>query len=142
MARRVKRVLIKEEGRDKGKTFEITEMPADQGERWAYRVGIALSRGGIEVPTGMFDGGWAGLAKMWPYLLVVGLRALHGAQWEEFEPLLDEMMNCVKWCPPGNAPLQDIHPGVDSQIEEVKTRVELRKELIELHLGFSLAGSP
>lgn len=140
MARRVKRVTISAPGRDRGKAFELTEMPADQGERWALRMLLALSRGGVEVPEGLFSGGWAGLASLWPYLLVTGLRSLQGAQWAELEPLFDEMMTCVTWCPPGNAPAQPLWVGADSQIEEVTTRIELRKEVIELHLGFSLAG--
>lgn len=139
MRRKIKHAIITP-GRDRGKVFEIREMPADQGERWALRMLLALSRGGIEVPEGMFAGGWAGLANMWPYLLVIGLRSMHGAQWVEIEPLLDEMMGCVQWCPPGNAPPQPIFAGEDSQIEEVVTRIELRKAAIELHLGFSLAG--
>lgn len=115
-------------------------MPADQGERWAFRMLLALSRSGVEVPDGMFSGGWAGLDTLWPFLLVTGLNGLHGAQWAEMEPLLNEMMACVQWCPPGNAPPQPIFAGVDSQIHEVATRIELRKAVIELHLGFSPAG--
>lgn len=142
MARRINRITITSPGRDRGKTFELTEMSADAGERWALRMLLALSRGGIEIPAGMFDGGWSGLANIWPYLLITGLRGLHGAQWAEVEPLMNEMLDCVTWVPPGaGVPPQRIYGGADSQIEEVATRIELRKAVIELHLGFSLAGA-
>lgn len=142
MARRIKVVTITAEGRDKSKEFYLTEMPADQGERWAYRALLALSRGGIDLPPGMFDQGWGALAHMMPYFVVVGLKALHGAQWLEIEPLLEELMECIKFKPPGiNDPagFAPIHPGVNSQIEEISTRAFLRKEVVELHLGFSVA---
>lgn len=145
MARHTKVVTITAAGRDKGKTFVITEMDADKGERWALRTLFALSRGGIEVPPGMFDQGWIGLANLVPYALVIGLRSLHGAQWLEVEPLLDEMMECVRWQPPGCAGnpelLQSVSAGAAGaiQIEEISTRFFLRKEVLQLHMGFSLA---
>lgn len=139
MARREKTVAITAEGRDRGKSFVIREMPADQGERWAYRALLALSRGGIELPPGLFERGWAGLAEMMPYFLVIGLRALNGAQWAEVEPLLEEMMACIQYKPPANAPLQQLFPGENCQIEEIATRAQLRKEVFQLHLNFSLA---
>lgn len=139
MARKELRVTITAEGRDRGKMFVLREMPADQGERWAFRTLLALSRGGIDLPQGMFDGGFAGLATMLPYFLVIGLRSLHGAQWNEFEPLLEEMMGCVQYQPPGGAPVQQLFPGENSQIEEVATRVKLRQEVVQLHVGFLLA---
>lgn len=139
MARREQRVTITAEGRDRGKVFMLREMDSDRGERWALRSLLALSRGGIEVPPGMFDAGFAGLATMLPYFLVIGLQSLHGSQWAEIEPLLDEMMGCVQWQPPGAAPLQPLFPGENSQIEEIATRLQLRKEVLQLHVGFSVA---
>lgn len=141
MSRKEKTVTITAEGRDRGKAFFLTEMPADQGERWAFRTLLALSRGGIDLPPGIFDGGFAGLSTMLPYFLVIGLKSLHGAQWAEVEPLLDEMMLCVQWKPPGGAPLQPLFPGVNCQIEEVATRVKLRQEVLQLHVNFSVADS-
>lgn len=143
MARRTKVVTISTADRDKGKQFYLTEMDADSGERFCGRALLALSRGGFDLPDGVFENGWAGLVSMMPLLLVVGLRALHGAQWAEIEPLLDEMMNCVKFQPPGMAGntdlLQPLFPGSHSQIEEISTRWMLRKEVVQLHAGFSLA---
>lgn len=139
MARHEKRVTIATPGRDAGKTYLIQEMPAYQGEKWAYRALLALSRGGIELPPGIFDAGFSGLAAMMPYFLVIGLRSLHGAQWVELEPLMDEMMTCVQWCPPGNAPLQPYMAGAEHQVSEIATLQKLRLEVLQLHVNFSIA---
>lgn len=143
MARKTKLVKITAAGRDTGKQFLITEMPADQGERWAMRALLALSRGGIEIPEGLFEQGFAGFAAFVPYALVIGLKSLHGAQWTEVQPLLDEMMLCVQFVPPGTnaAPelLQPLWEGVNCQVEEVATRLYLRKEVLGLHVDPSVA---
>ncbi len=135
MARRTKIVTITSEGRDKGKTYLLTEMSSWQGERWAYKTLLALSRGGFELPPGIFDAGMAGLAAIVPYLLVIGFRSLHAARWDELEVLLDEMMGCIQYKPPqADLPAQDLRNDVTSQIEEIRTRVELRKEVLMLHV--------
>lgn len=140
--RKQKLVVISSEGRDKGKTFRLTEMPADQAERWAYRTLLAMSRGGIDLPNGILNAGMAGLAAVIPFVVIVGLRGLHMAQWAELEPLLEEMMGCVRYVPPQQGlPDQEILSGVNSQIEEIRTRVELRKEILELHVDPSLAAA-
>lgn len=134
MARKVRRVTIEDEGRDKGKVFILTEMPADQAEWWATRALLALTNAGAELPDGIKDAGMAGLA-------AVGVRALSGLRAEVVRPLFDEMFECVRYeHNPTHAP-QAIIAGENSQIEEVSTRVRLRRELLELHLGFSIGGA-
>lgn len=141
MARRTKLVTITSEGRDINKSYLITEMSAYQAEKWAYKTLLALSRGGFELPPGIFDAGMEGLASIMPYLLVIGFRSLHAARWEELEVLLDEMMACVQYKPPQlDLPAQDLRNDTTSQIEEIRTRVELRKEVLMLHVDpFTLA---
>ena len=135
MARHTKTVTITNEGRDYGKSFVITEMSAYQAEKWAYRTLLALSRGGFELPPGIFEAGMAGLASIIPYLLVIGFRSLHGARWEEIEALLDEMMDCVQFKPDNPTLMpQSLRKDTTSQIEEIRTRVELRKEVLMLHV--------
>lgn len=116
-------------------------MSSWEGERWAFRALLALSRGGFELPPGIFESGMAGLAAIVPYLVVIGFRALHAARWEELEILLDEMMGCVKYKPPqADLMPQDLRNDATSQIEEIRTRVELRKEVLMLHVSpFDLA---
>lgn len=137
--RKSKVVTISTDGRDRGKMYKLTEMSADQGEKWAFRALLALSRGGMKLPAGVFDAGMAGLASVVPYLVIVGLQSLHASQWAELEPLLDEMMLCATYQPPGGVASQEIINGLNSQIEEIRTRVELRKAILELHVDPSLA---
>jgi hypothetical protein len=104
-------ITIETPGRDQGKTFVLTEMPASKAEAWGARLMLALSRAGVEVPPGFFEMGMAGVAK----------------------PLLDEMMACVRI--KVNAGVRDL---IEEDIEEVKTRLRLRDEVINLHLNFSV----
>jgi hypothetical protein len=130
--RRTKEVLIPGERseelgqRDNGKRFLLTEMPADQAERWATRLYLAMSRSGLDLPDGMTD---------WGAILAYGaLRGLGSIQWSDAEPLLAEMWGCVQIV----EPMITRHPTADD-IEEVTTRYRLRSEVIELHTGFSPA---
>lgn len=143
--REKKRVTITAKGRDFGKIFVINEMPADQGERWASRAILAIANAGGRMPEGVIDGGLAGLEVSWQSLMLVGMQAFAGLKWDEVEPLLAEMKPCIQWIPSANgkevpgAPAQDILPGEESQVEEIKTWYTLRLAWIELHLGFSVA---
>lgn len=143
MARKTQLITIAAEGRDKGKTFVVHEMPSDQGERWFFRLVLALANAGAKVPDQVLFGGAAGFAEMLPTFrnsLAVAIRALQGLSYDgDVEMLLNEMLPYIKWQPPGGAPEQDIFPGPDSQIEEVSTRFRLRVAWAELHVGFSLA---
>lgn len=140
------RVTITADGRDKGKTFLLRELPADQAERWFYRLVLALANAGAKVPEEILFAGAAGFAEMLPTLrnsLVVAIRAMRGLDYDTVRPLLDEMTPCIKWQPPGSPPppLQELFPGENSQIAEVGTWIKLRFELIQLHVGFSLAAA-
>jgi hypothetical protein len=134
MARKTLRVTITDEGRDKGKTFVLTELPADQAERWFIRALLGLAQSGADISPEQMAGGAAAFAAL-------GVQALGGIAWPTLEPLLDEMFECVQCIPPDpRYPAQAIIPGANSQIEEVKTRFALRVAVLELHIGFSLPG--
>lgn len=130
--RKIEKLTIQEDGRDKGKTFVLTEMPADQAERWAIRALLALTNAGATIPDGGTEAGMAGMATM-------GFEALGKLPYESVEPLLDEMFDCVRYEHKPGAPLQKIIAGDGSQIEEVRTRLTLRLALFKLHTGFSTA---
>jgi hypothetical protein len=129
-------------GRDKGRVFIIREMSADQAERWCIRALLALANGGAKVPDELMDAGVAGMASM-AGALVVSLRTLQGMDYAAVGPLLDEMLECVKFQPVGTAgevlPPQDLLEGDNCQIEEIKTRFQLRWEVLQVHTDFSLA---
>lgn len=115
--------------RDNGKTFLITEWPADRFERWAIRGFLAIANAGIEVPDNLKSLGAAGIAAL-------GLRALSKTKADDAEPLLDALMECVEFVSAaGPMPLMS---GENAQIEDYTTRVQLKKKVFELHTGFLL----
>ncbi|WP_144378530.1 hypothetical protein [Mesorhizobium amorphae] len=131
MARNVKRITIETEGRDQGKVFVLREMSASQAEKWAMRALLSVARSGIDI--GQVAGqGMQGIALM-------GISALLAASWEDAEPLLDEMMSCIEIQPDPTKP-NIVRPLIEDDIEDVPTRIYLRREVLELHVGFSLSG--
>ncbi len=130
MARKILTYKVTDEGRDKGKIFVLTEMPAAQGERWALRAIHALLAGGVELPDNL-DLKRASMAHM----AQIGIQALSGLSWEKAEPLLSEMWECVQIQPDPKRP--DIVRGlIDEDIEEIGTRLKLRMQIWGLHVDF------
>lgn len=127
--RKTTEVTITQDNRDKGKTFILTEMSAEQTEMWGMRAMLALINAGVDIPDDMRNAGMAGIA-------VGGLQQLHRLSFEELKPLLDEMFECVKIKVPA---IQAGRRLQTEDIEEVSTRLLLRAELIQLHTGFSIA---
>lgn len=120
--------------RDAGKAFRITEMPAAQAEKWAYRCFLGFMASGIEVPEDVAAQGIAGIASL-------GFKALMGIRWQTAEPLLDEMWECVSVLPDPKGKPDFIRKPIDEDIEEVGSRIFLRGEVYDLHTGFSLSES-
>lgn len=149
MARRIREVTIPKDSpdnRDAGKLFVLTEMPATQAEKWAAKAFLGMARGGIDIPDDIKSMGMAGIAR-----LTIG--AFGNLRFEDAEPLLDEMFSsCVAFVPdPSNrstyrgARIAEL-PGylgklMEEDIEEVSTRVKLRTEVFDLHLGFFVSAA-
>ncbi len=131
MSRKTTRITMDQDNRDKGKTFVITEMSAERAERWALRALLALSNAGMDIPEQASNASMAGIAS-------VGVGMLARLDFEVAEPLLAEMMACVR-IDMGNGIVRDLIEGDCGDIEEVITRFQLRKAVLELHLGFSIA---
>ena len=128
-------VTIVAEGRDKGKIFRLREMSSQQAEAWGGRLLLTLANHGVDVPANFFDMTMAGVA-------VMGVYALTRVPWDEAQPLLREMMGCVRIQPgPNEAVVRDLIDmgGDGDDIEEVQTRLTLKDEVLKLHLGFSVA---
>lgn len=143
--RKHKLVQIDAEGRDTGKAFLIVEKSAYDAERWATRALMALGRSGIDVPPEAMQAGALGL-------LLVGVEAFKRMPFEDAEPLLDEMLSCVSFVPdrskidpntnrPLSRPLMRGDDLNDGDIEDVATLLTLRTEVLQVHLGFSLAAA-
>jgi hypothetical protein len=133
-------VTIDAEGRDYGKVFLLREMPASRAEKWATKAFLALAKSGVEIPDDIAKMGLAGIA-------AIGLKSLAGVSFADAEPLMDEMFACVTIIPdPSKTDVANqtpIHRSlVEDDIEEIATRLTLRKELFALHVNFSLPAAP
>lgn len=117
------------ENRDAGRSYLLTEMPALKAERWGRHAVGAMSRQELNVREEFGKLGMLGF-----YLL--GLQALAGGDMSAIDGLMDEMLPCIQIIESATVarPL-----GGDNDIFEVSTLIQLRKELIELHMGFTFA---
>ena len=127
-------ITITDPGRDEGKTFHICEMPAARAEKWAMRALLAVARSGVDLPDDFTGMGMQGIA-------MVGIRAITKIAFEDAEPLLDEMMECVMVKPDARNPAIK-RVLFEGDIEEIATLVKLRQEVINLHIGFFTKGDP
>lgn len=134
MARNILNFTVTDEGRDKGKTFVLTEMSASRAENWATRALLALMAGGVDMPEGFERMGLAGIAE-------IGIKALSNLKWEVAEPLLNEMWECVQIMPDPSKP-HVVRALIDEDIEEITTRIKIRAEIWKLHTGFLKAVAP
>lgn len=124
MSLKTKTVTI-EKGRDKGKKFEITEMPVAKIDNWAMRVLMALAGAGVEVAEA--NEGMMGLAK-------VAFAALGKVPPAIAIPLMDELLECVQFVPNGGSPRPlDLELG---DVQDFTSIWILRKEVFNLHIDF------
>ncbi|MCC8963776.1 hypothetical protein H8A95_16010 [Bradyrhizobium sp. Pear76] len=132
-----------DKGRDSGKHFEIREWDAEIADRWATRVVLALTRGSKPMPFPVE----ALLGRGMEAIFVIGLQTILSASvaTEEVIPLLDELLQCVRFVrdPAARDKSTGGHITTDivspDDIEEVRTRWWLRSEVLRVHTGFSAA---
>lgn len=123
-----KEVEVKiESGRDAGKVFKITEMPATQAERWATRALGVLGRSGMSITS-------LGVIPM-EQILEECLKAKP----EEVEPLMDELLACASYNQDGTSIVMK-GSMIDSVIEELTTIMRLKMEALKLTLSFLAVG--
>ena len=159
--RHTREVVISEVGRDEGKIFILTEMPAEEGELWASRAlelldqafSLVRARDPSIVASAVAEAaaadkneadsdapvnkGMAGLAiKSRPFTLPTA-RALQ-------DPSLDNLWDYIKFQPKDrSAPPQTIFRDPEAcQIQEWRTRLKLRMEFLDLHTGFFSPANP
>lgn len=125
--RKQKEIKI-EEGRDAGKVFVITEMPALQMDKWATRALNAIGKnkqGGVMALLSL------GVPEM--------INSFMEADYEKIEPLMQEMLQCCAFKKDNTAiVLKD--EFVNDIIEDWNTITNLRIEAIKLNLGFFTEG--
>lgn len=142
MGLKTERVTIDAEGRDKGKSFILTEMDSWNALRWCAKAMLSLSQSGVDVQTigltkAVQEGGPEKIAALGATLFafIPATVAL---------PLLDEARTCIRYRLPVKddkaTATQEIADGEACQIAEPRTWVTLFQRLFFLHLGFSEAG--
>lgn len=134
MPRKQITVTIPEEGRDKGKVFQLTEASAIAADKWGIRAMLALNKSGAEIPDEIMRMGVVGV-------MAIGVHKLRGVAWEDLEPLIDEMMTCVKIVPTPSQP-HIVRDLISDDIEEISTLSLLRLEVFKLHVDFSRPVAP
>lgn len=122
MARKEIEIKI-EEGRDAGKTFKITEMPAVQMDKWVTKAVGILGKNGASVVD---------IASLSFTTLVVSLMK---SDTEEASQLFDELLACASFIKDGVA-VSMKGTMIDSVIEEWSTLMRLKNESLKLNLGF------
>lgn len=130
MARKTKTIHI-DTGRDKGKTFLITEKPIIQADKWAQRALFALAGSGIDTAGINPNGGMLEMAKL-AISVISRIDPQIGGE------LLDELLTCVKIVPSGGLARS---LDIESDIEDLKTLFELRKEALLVHIDFLTNGN-
>ena len=119
---------IAQHGKDAGKQFEITKMSADDAEWFAIRAFLALGSSGVEVPEDIQSAGTYGMLKL-------GISGFLKIKPDVLKPLLDEMMETVKYIPDPATPMvkRNYSSGI---IEDVRTKFEIRKTILSFNTDF------
>lgn len=125
--------FIAADGRDQGKRFLIEEMSAARSEEWAARALFAAMSCGVEVPDEILESGFAGVAAL-------GIKSLSKVPFELAKPLFDEMMTCVRYEFASGSDA-GVRPLIENDIEEVSTRLKLRKAVLMLHMDAFIAAA-
>lgn len=120
--------------RDAGKLFLISEWPAMRAERWGRHMFLCLKGTSAVIPSNIDGLGMVGVAIL---TLNAFLRA--DISPEALDPLMDQMMECVKIIRDPRVP--DLASPIvsDTDILDVRTLMWLRSEVLRIHTGFSSA---
>ena len=136
MTRKTREITITAEGRDKGKTYIITEMSALKAERWA-RHGLAAVAKGADMPADIENAGMAAWASL-------AVRAIANMPEDQADRMWDDLLACVAIKtavkPEGRPLILDVDDG--DYVEEPQTILKLRMEAFDLHTGFLKTAAP
>lgn len=128
------KIITIEEGRDMGKTFVVTEMPASKLEKWSARALLALFNGHVPATVAEQARGSNATA-----LAGVVMSGLNGVSWEQVEPLYDELLTYAHRIPDTARPADRIplnKNNVDAHIQDMGTLLRLRAAVLEVCFDF------
>lgn len=131
--RREREVRIAGEGnRDAGKVYIVKEVDAVTAEEWGLRALMALGTGGIQIPPELMGLGILAIP-------LIGYQVFMGAKEEAVLPLWREMLPACVSVKQSNTVFEKFNPANVNHVEEVSTLLELRKAVLEIHTGFTIA---
>lgn len=128
MARTVQNYTVDKVGRDKGKTFVITEMSARDAHRWATKALFAVMNAGVELADESLSMGMAGL-------MMAGMGSITKIPHAIAEPLLEELLGCVQI--KQELTTRDLFDG---DIEEAVTYFDLQRVVLTMHIQPFISG--
>ena len=111
MARKTETITIDSDNRDNGKTFVITEMGAEQAERWAIRALLAFGKSGAE------NGAMASISSLLDGDKDEIFKAFMRLDFATIEPLLSEMLDCISYQMTKGAP-RKLHRGIVATLKK------------------------
>lgn len=127
MARKTATIVI-EEGRDKGKQFLITEMPATEGTTLSFQVFQMMAESGVDMDIKTLDG---------LGVLMAVLRTVSRLPRADFEYYRDWLFEYIQWQSPVDAKAVRkvrLTDRDDSDIEDPATVLELMFKSLNLNL--------
>jgi len=127
---KTKLVTITAEGRDKGRQYLLTEMPALKAERWARHAIAACAAKDLNIREEVKALGMLGF-------VLFCFQAIAGGDVDAVDKLMDEILPQIQIIEEGAVGPRPL--GGEGDIWEVWTYKTLRQELIELHMGFTFA---
>ena len=132
--RKQKNITIIDDGQEL--RFVIKQMPASELEIWCLRLAGLFARGNLGMP--MADGATA-IGEMLREKGLAGLLETVGRfDVEELRPLLDGLLGCCRYVAEPNSLTRLTPQIVDGIVSDVRSLFLLRKEALELNLGFLL----
>ena len=127
-----------EKGRDKGKTFLITEMPAIQADEWAHRLVEQAAKSGIDLKNtdvlNLDTGSMAGMIEIGSAVFVT----LGRIDYQTSRELKFDILNrCVQIVPTGGEPRMCMW---DQEIKDMQNFTILAAHAIGIHVDFLKQG--
>ena len=129
MARASKTITIEAEGRDRGKVFRLEKLSPVALEDWIARTLLAMGKARLEIPENFRT--MSGID-----LITVAIDNFGKLVWSDAKLLLAEMLACVSV--PDESAAGGFRAMVEDDIDELATLLQLRSEIVQLHM----AGNP
>lgn len=125
-------------GRDKGKNFLITEMPAIQADEWAHRLIEQAANSGVNLKNvdvlNLDTKSMSGMIEIGAAIFSI----LGRIPYETSRDMKFELLNrCVQIVPTGGQPRQCLW---EQEIEDFQNFTLLAAEALKVHIGFLAQG--